>query len=105
MVANRDRTAHRARLRMEVASYGRVRTAVLSAEGRTVERRVGAVGVIPIGIDLVLPPTSTTSVTLDARPCGAVRATVPSAIIAATVKTIITVRERDWRVMGASSYV
>ncbi len=71
VVANRDAAARRARLHMEVGSYGRARTLVLSAGGRTVERRVAAAGVTPVSMDLELPPASATTVTLDARPGAA----------------------------------
>jgi hypothetical protein len=59
---------------MRVASRARPRVLALSAQGRTARRLLPADALVPAGIDLVLPPSSTTPVTLDARP-GA--ATVP----------------------------
>jgi hypothetical protein len=71
VVANRRAAPVRARLEMSVASAGRPRVALLTAQGRTARRRVPADTLTAVGIELALPPRSATPVTLDARPGAA----------------------------------
>jgi hypothetical protein len=71
VVSNRGAVPVRARLQMTVASAGRARVAVLTAEGRTARRRVPADALTAVGVELALPPRSATPVTLDARPRAA----------------------------------
>jgi hypothetical protein len=77
VVSNRSVTAARARLELEVASHARPRILLLSSGARAARERVPADALVTAGINLVLPPRSTTPVALDARPGAAVAAGDP----------------------------
>jgi hypothetical protein len=68
VVSNRDSRAHRARLRMEVTSYGRPRTLTLTTEEGVALRPLSLGAPSRVSLDLVVPPNSATPVSIDARP-------------------------------------